>query len=130
MEDELKMRAVATLVKEDYVWCDEYHKCVEYEVEPDGTRMPVITWERDETDENIFRQTYRTPDEIIELCERICRQLLKEGRDYVDYELTPGRIRRVGMSDLASDCAGWMLEEFNAREIPEEEKDNGLIMFV
>ena len=130
MEDEFKMRAVATLVKEDYVWCDEYHKCVEYEIEPDGTRMPVITWERDETDENIFRGIFRTPDEIIELCERICRQLLKEGRDYVNYELSPGRIRRVGMRDLANDCAGWTLEEFNAREIPEEEKDNGLINFV
>lgn len=130
MEEEFKMRAVATLVKENYVWCDEYHKCVEYEIEPDGTRTPVITWERDETDENIFRGIFRTPDEIIELCERICRQLIKEGREYVDYELIPGRIRRVGMRDLANDCAGWTLEEFNAREIPEEEKDDSLIKFV
>ena len=130
MEEEFKMRAVATLVKENYVWCDEYHKCVEYEIEPDGTRTPVITWERDETDENIFRGIFRTPDEIIELCERICRQLIKEGREYVDYELIPGRIRRVGMRDLANDCAGWRLEEFNAREIPEEEKDDSLINFV
>ena len=129
MEDELKMRAVATLVKEDYVWCDEYHKCVEYEIEPDGTRMPVITWERDETDENIFRQTYRTPDEIIELCGRICKELLKEKRYFLRYELTPGRKSSVNLKDLAEDCTGWTLGKFSACEIFEK-KDNSLIKFV
>jgi len=100
MEVDIKVKAEATLKKEAYAWCD-----VEDEEE------------RNATAEELFRKDYRSPAEIIEMCERICRQLVKEGRYFVRYVVAPGRPRRVcDLRSLANDCKGWTETSFDVRE--------------
>ena len=115
-ENELEktVTARAVLVKETTVFGGESHTCVEYETDPDtGRRVPIAYRESDESDEELFRQTYRSPIEIIMCCEWICRQLLKEGRNFLKYELKPGHTRTVNVRDLSMDCEGWEEEEFD-----------------
>ncbi|MBE6262257.1 MAG: hypothetical protein E7107_15880 [Prevotella sp.] len=100
MEIDIKVKAEATLKKEAYAWCD-----LEDDVE------------RNATAEELFRKDYRSPAEIIEMCERICRQLVKEGRYFVRYVVAPGRPRRVcDLRSLANDCKGWTEESFDVKE--------------
>ena len=100
MDIDIKVMAEATLKKEEYVWRDlEDRK------------------ERYATAEELFRMDYRSPAEIIEMCERICRQLMKEGRYFVRYVVAPGLPRRVcDIRDLANDCKGWTEESFDVYE--------------
>ena len=107
----------AVLVKDTTIVCDEGHLCVEYEIDPDTRRrIPAAYWKSDYTDEELFRQQYRSPVEIIEVCEWICRQLVKEGRDFMHCELEPGRTRIVDLRDLSIESAGWDEEEFVVTE--------------
>jgi hypothetical protein len=100
MEIDIKVKAEAILKKETYAWCD-------LEDEED----------RKATTEELFRKDYRSPAEIIEMCERICRQLVKEGRYFVRYVVAPGLPRRVcDIRGLASDCEGWTEESFDVKE--------------
>ena len=100
MEIDIKVKAEATLKKEAYAWCD-----LEDEEE------------RNATAEELFRKDYRSPAEIIEMCERVCRQLVKEGRYFVRYVVAPGRPRRVcDIRGLANDCKGWTEESFDVYE--------------
>jgi hypothetical protein len=108
--------ARAVLVKDTAVFCSEGHIEKEWEIEPDGTRVPAAHWVSDDDDEELFRQDNRSPFEIIQACEWICRQLLKEGRRFLHYELTPGHERVVNLQDLAVDCDGWEEEEFEVNE--------------
>lgn len=113
-ETEVKVRSV--LVKETSIFGGEEHTCVEWEIDPDtGRRVATAYRERDDSLENLFRQQYRSPGEIIEACEWICRQLVKEGRDFLRYELTPGHTRVVNLRDLSIDCEGWEEEEFDVK---------------
>ena len=106
----------AVLVKDTTIVCDEGHLCVEYEIDPDTRRrIPAAYWKSNYTDEELFRQQYRSPVEIIEACEWICRQLLKEGRKFLHYELTEGHERTVNLQDLAIDCMGWDEENFEVK---------------
>ena len=100
MDIDIKVKAEATLKKEEYVWRDlEDRK------------------ERYATAEELFRKDYRSPAEIIEMCERVCRQLVKEGRYFVRYVVAPGLPRRVcDIRGLASDCEGWTEESFDVCE--------------
>ena len=106
----------AMLVKDTTIVCDAGHLCMEYEIAPDTRRrIPAAYWESDYTDEELFRQQYRSPIEIIQCCEWICRQLLKEGRKFLHYELTEGHERTVNLQDLAIDCMGWDEENFEVK---------------
>lgn len=107
----------AVLVKDTTIVCDAGHLCVEYEIDPDTRRrIPAAYWKSNYTDEELFRQQYRSPVEIIEVCEWICRQLVKEGRDFMHCELEPGRTRIVDLRDLSIESAGWDEEEFVVTE--------------
>lgn len=100
MELDIKVKATAILKKEDYVW---------YDLEDEEDRKA--------TTEELFRKDYRSPAEIIEMCERVCRQLMKEGRYFVRYVVAPGRPRRVcDIRSLANDCKGWTEEWFDVCE--------------
>ena len=106
----------AVLVKDITIVCDAGHICMEYEIDPDTRRrIPSAHWKSNYTDEELFRQQYRSPVEIIEVCEWICRQLLKEGRKFLHYELTEGHERTVNLQDLAIDCMGWDEENFEVK---------------
>lgn len=113
-EPEIDVTARAVLKKETTMFGGESHTCVEYEIDPDtGRRVPIMYRENDESEEDLFRQQYRSPGEIIMCCEWICRQLLKEGRDFLKYELIPGHTRVINLRDLVMDCEGWEEEDFD-----------------
>ena len=113
---EIDVTARAVLVKETTVFGGESHTCVEYETDPDtGRRVATAYRESDESEKDLFRQTYRSPIEIIMCCEWICRQLLKEGRNFVNYELKPGHTRTVNVRDLSMDCEGWDETDFDVK---------------
>ena len=99
MEIDIKVKAVATLKKEAYAWCDLM----------DEESLKATT-------EELFRQDYRSPAEIIELCERICRQLMRENRFFMGYIVAPGRWRSVDLRSLANDCKGWTETSFDVYE--------------
>ena len=103
-------------MKDTAVFCSEGHIETEWEIEPDGTRVPAAHWVSDDNDEELFRQDNRSPIEIIQTCEWICRQLLKEGRDFLRYEVTPGLTRTVCLRDLCIDCEDWDEKEFEVNE--------------
>ena len=97
----------AMLVKDTTIVCNAGHLCVEYEIDPDTRRrIPAAYWKSNYTDEELFRQQYRSPVEIIEVCEWISRQLVKEGRDFMHCDLR----------DLSIESAGWDEEEFVVTE--------------
>ena len=115
-EPEKTVTARAVLVKETTVWCGEEHTCVEWETDPDtGRRVATAYRESDYSDEELFRQTYRSPVEIIMCCEWICRQLMKEGRDFLHYEVLPGHTRAINLRDLSMDCEDWEEEDFDVK---------------
>ena len=107
----------AVLVKDTTIVCDAGHLCMEYEIDPDTRRrIPAAYWKSNYTDEELFRQQYRSPVEIIEVCEWICRQLVKEGRSFLNYEVTPGHKRLIDLRDLSIDCMGWDEENLDVAE--------------
>ena len=108
--------ARAVLTKDTAVFCSEGHVETEWEIEPDGTRVPSAAWVSDDDNEELFREQNRSPIEIIQCCEWVCRQLLKEGRRFLHYELTKGHERVVNLQDLANDCEGWEEEEFDVHD--------------
>lgn len=111
-EREKAVTARAVLVKDTSVFCDEGHTCVEWEIDPDtGRRIPSAYFESDYSDEELFRQQYRSPVEIIMCCEWICQQLVKEGRNFLHYEVMPGHPRTINLRDLRIDCQDWDEEE-------------------
>ena len=110
----IDVTARAVLKKETTIFGGESHMCVEYETDPDtGRRVATAYRESDYSDEELFRQTYRSPVEIIMCCEWICRQLLKEGRNFLKYELKPGHTRVINLRDLSMDCEDWEEEDFD-----------------
>ena len=114
---EIQMKARAVVVKDTSVRCDKFHTCVDSDIDPNtGRREYTAYLESDETLENLFRQQNRTAGEIIEACEWICRQLVKEGRSFLNYEVTPGHKRLIDLRDLSIDCMGWDEENFEVVE--------------
>ena len=115
-EPEKTVTASAVLVKETTIFGGEEHTCVEWETDPDtGRRVATAYRESDYSDEELFRQTYRSPGEIIMCCEWICRQLMKEGRDFLHYEVLPGHTRTVNLRDLCIDCEDWDEKDFDVK---------------
>ena len=119
MEQEINVTARGVLVKENTtIWGSEGHTCVEWDINPNtGRREPSGYWESDDNLEELFRSQQRSPIEIISCCEWICGQLLKEGRNFLHYELLPGKKRVINLYDLRVDCEGWSEEEFSVEEI-------------
>jgi hypothetical protein len=131
MKQEINVTARAVLVKENTtIWGSEGHTCVDWDINPNtGRREPSGYWESDDNLEELFRCQQRSPAEIIELCERLCRQLVKEGRNFQHYEVLPGKERVVDLRDLAMDCAGWE-ETLDVREIYNEQDTKNIIEFL
>ena len=82
-DKEIKVTARAVLVKDTTIFGGEEHTCVEWETDPDtGRRVATAYRERDDCLENLFRQQYRSPGEIIQACEWICRQCFCPNKYY------------------------------------------------
>ena len=114
---EIEVTVTATLVKETVVMGSGSHKCVECEIEPDGSRSYIGFEESDDDVDDLFRDQQRTPLEIIQACEWICRQLNKEGRHFVHCEIKKGSKRCIDVRRLLIDCMDWEETEIRIEEL-------------
>ena len=77
METEVTIRT--TLIKETVVESSEGHWVQESEIEPDGSRSSVGFYETDEDLKETFLDSHRSAIQIIRDCEKICKELAKNG---------------------------------------------------
>ena len=102
-ETEVTVRVV--MVKETVV-AAATHRCTEWEIEPDGSRVCIQYDEADDVLEAYRDQEY-TPQEIMTRCMAVCRQLKADGQR---------RYAGVNIERLADACDGWEEEELEADE--------------
>ena len=100
METEVTVKT--TLIKETVVETSEGHWVQESEIEPDGTRSTVSFFETDEDLKETFLNAHRSAIQIIRDCEKICKELVKNGiRFYAG----------IYLSTLIDDCDDWEEED-------------------
>ena len=114
---EIDVTVTATLVKETVLMGSGSHTCTECEIEPDGSRSYISFEESDDDVDDLFRDQQRTPLEIIQACEWICRQLNKEGRHFVNCEIKKGSKRCIDVRRLIDDCMDWEETEIRIEEL-------------
>ena len=100
METEVTVRT--TLVKETVVETSEGHMVCETEIEPDGTRSHVSFFEPDVDLKETFLNAHRSAIQIIRDCEKICKELAKNGMRFY---------AGIYIPTLIDDCEGWEEEE-------------------
>ena len=100
-ETEVTVRTV--LIKETVVETSEGHWVHETEIEPDGTRSHVSSFEPDADLKEAFLDAHRPAIQIIRDCEKICTQLIKVGNRY---------FADIYLPALADDCQDWEEDEF------------------
>ena len=77
METEVTVKT--SLIKETVIETSEGHYVQETEIEPDGTRSTVGFYETDEDLKETFLNAHRSAIQIIRDCEKICKELAKNG---------------------------------------------------
>ena len=107
-ELEIEVTVSQTLTKTETVWTPNYH--VETDRDYDATTGSYeYTASREPNDDidELFRQQYRMPLEIIRCCKKICEQLEKDGHCVY---------AGIRIPDLSLDCDGWDEEENNKND--------------
>ena len=104
---EVDVTVKTSLIKETVVETSEGHYVCETEIEPDGTRSTVGFYETDEDLKEIFLDAHRSAIQIIRDCEKICRELAKNGiRFYAG----------IFLPTLIDDSQNWEEEEISISE--------------
>ena len=73
------MTVKTSLIKETVVETSEGHYVCETEIEPDGSRSTTGFYETDEDLKETFLNAHRSAIQIIRDCEKICKELAKNG---------------------------------------------------
>ena len=76
---EVDVTVKTSLIKETVVETSEGHYVCETEIEPDGSRSTVGFYETDEDLKETFLNAHRSAIQIIRDCEKICKELAKNG---------------------------------------------------
>ena len=104
---EVDVTVKTSLIKETVVETSEGHYVCETEIEPDGSRATVGFYETDEDLKEIFLDAHRSAIQIIRDCEKICRELAKNGiRFYAG----------IFLPTLIDDSQNWEEEEISISE--------------
>ena len=103
MENEFEVTVRQTLAKTTSVFTGAVHECVErdYDAMVGGYAYTSFA-EPDCNLDELFAEQQRSALEIIRDCERICKQLVDEGRR---------SCAKVDLSELYHDCEGWENEK-------------------
>ena len=105
MENEFEVTVRQTLVKTTSVFTETVHQCVERDYDATAGGYAYTPFAEPDCDlKELFAEQQRSALEIIRCCERICKQLLNEGRR---------SCAKVDLAELLDACAGWEEEEFN-----------------
>ena len=101
METEITVKS--RLIKETVIETSEGHYVRETEIEPDGSRSTIGFYETDEDLKEAFLNAHRSAIQIIRDCEKICKELVKNGiRFYAG----------IYLPTLIDDCEDWEEEDF------------------
>ena len=104
---EVDVTVKTSLIKETVVETSEGHYVCETEIEPDGTRSTTGFYETDEDLKETFLNAHRSAIQIIRDCEKICRELAKNGiRFYAG----------IFLPTLIEDSQNWEEEEISISE--------------
>ena len=96
--EETEVTVRTSLIKETVVETSEGHWVHETEIEPDGTRSHVSFFEPDVDLKETFLYVHRSAIQIIRDCEKICKELVKNGiRFYAG----------IYLPTLIDDCEDW-----------------------
>ena len=99
MEEEFEVLVTEKLIKTTSVFTSNVHTCVDRDYDAATGRYEYSsTVEPDGNLKDVFEQQQRSALKIIECCEKLCAQLLKDGkRIYAD----------IRIADLHYDCSDW-----------------------
>ena len=92
-----------SLIKETVIETSEGHYVCETEIEPDGSRSAVGFYETDEDLKETFLDAHRSAIQIIRDCEKICKELVKNGMRFY---------ASIYIPTLIDDCQDWEQENF------------------
>ena len=96
--EEIEVTVKTSLIKETVIETSEGHMVCESEIEPDGTRSHVSFFEPDVDLKETFLYVHRSAIQIIRDCEKICKELVKNGiRFYAG----------IYLPTLIDDCEDW-----------------------
>ena len=96
--EEVDVTVKTRLIKETVIETSEGHWVQETEIEPDGTRSHVSFFEPDVDLKETFLNAHRSAIQIIRDCEKICKELVKNGiRFYAG----------IYLPTLIDDCEDW-----------------------
>ena len=99
MENEFEVTVRQTLAKTTSVFTEAVHECVERDYDATAGGYAYTSFAEPDCDlGELFAEQQRSALEIIRDCERICKQLVDEGRR---------RCAKVDLSELYHDCEGW-----------------------
>ena len=103
MENEFEVTVRQTLAKTTSVFTEAVHQCVERDYDATAGGYAYTSFAEPDCDlGELFAEQQRSALEIIRDCERICKQLVDEGRR---------RCAKVDLSELYHDCEGWENEK-------------------
>ena len=103
MENEFEVTVRQTLTKTTSVFTEAVHQCVERDYDATAGGYAYTSFAEPDCDlRELFAEQQRSALEIIQCCERICKQLLDEGRR---------RCAKVDLAELRHDCEYWENEE-------------------
>ena len=103
MENEFEVTVRQTLAKTTSVFTGAVHECVERDYDAMAGGYAYTSFAEPDCDlGELFAEQQRSALEIIRDCERICKQLVDEGRR---------RCAKVDLSELYHDCEGWENEK-------------------
>ena len=99
MEEEFEVLVSEQLIKTTSVMTSHVHTCVDRDYDATtGGYAYTSTVEPDGNLKEVFEEQQRSALKIIECCEKLCTQLLKDGkRIYAD----------IRIADLRYDCSDW-----------------------
>jgi hypothetical protein len=100
--EEVDVTVKTILVKETVVETSEGHWVRETEIEPDGSRSTVSFFETDENLKETFLNAHRSAIQIIRDCEKICKELSKNGMRFY---------AGIYLPTLIDDCEDWEEEK-------------------
>ena len=113
---EIEVTVTATLVKETVVTGSGSHKCVECEIEPDGSRSYTCFEESDDDVDDLFRDQDKSPAEIFAECEKVVKELKRlilarkiEGVDSLYFA-------KVYLPTLLDALSGWEETELEVKD--------------
>ena len=106
--DEKEVTVTLKMVKTAVILVERAYTHIEYEYDPvEGLAVPTAYEEYGNDLEAYFNDQYRTPVQIIQCCQKIVKELLKQGNRF---------FAGISLYSLDEDCEYWEEDEMEVSE--------------